>query len=145
MSWKFWQNRRPAYELSFAEISSRLRGFILDSQINNAHEIALLLGTASPSFEVMEKEEEESERRVARIGYLTPLIFAHAHALAEGAMEYQRVNLKEEHPDAPSIPDEVWVESRKLMEQVAVSALLGSIAQLVDMGLLDIPKVKRKR
>jgi hypothetical protein len=38
------------------------------------------------------------------------------------------------------LPDTVWWDSRKLLEQVSVAALLGAISQLVDMGLLEIPK-----
>lgn len=145
MNWKFWKSKKTTGDFTFAEINSRVRGFILDSQINNAHEIALLLGASASSFEVMEKEEEESEKRVERISYLTPLIFAYSHALSEGAVEFQKTNLKDQLEDFPNIPDEVWLESRKLMEQVAISALLGGISQLIDMGLLQVPKVTRRR
>lgn len=147
MNWKFWE-REPRNELSIAEINARLRGFILDSQINNAHEIAVILGASISSEEVLEKEEEESDKRVERIAYLTPLIFAQAHALAEGAAEFQKMNLKditEESGESFTVPDEVWIESRKLMEQVSISALMGAISQFVDMGLLQIPKVRRSR
>jgi hypothetical protein len=143
MSWKFWDNRRN-YEPSMAEISSRLRGFILDSQIHNAHEIAILLGCSISSIEVMEKEEEESEKRVERISYLFPIIYAHSHALAEGAIEIQKGAMKDA-PGVPEIPLEIWQESRKLMEQVSVASLLGTVSQLVDLGLLEIPKHKKRR
>ena len=145
MNWKFWKKKRSFEELSFAEINSRVRGFILDSQINNAHEIALILGASASSPEVMEKEEEESEKRVERISYLTPLIFAYSHALSEGAVEFQKSALKDQVENLSDIPDEIWLESRKLMEQVAISAILGSVSQLVDIGLIEVPKVKRRR
>lgn len=139
----FWKRRKDV-DISMAEITARLRGFILDSQINNAHEISVILGCALTSEEVAEKEEEESEKRIDKVSYLFPLIYAHAHALAEGATTFQRSNVPE-HPEVPNIPEEVWTESRKLMEQVAVSALVGSISQLVDMGLLAVPKPRRRR
>ena len=139
MNWKFWKKKRSFEELSFAEINSRVRGFILDSQINNAHEIALILGASASSPEVMEKEEEESEKRVERISYLTPLIFAYSHALSEGAVEFQKSALKDQVENLSDIPDEIWLESRKLMEQVAISAILGSVSQLVDIGLIEVP------
>lgn len=139
----FWNRRRPSPELTMAEITARLRGFILDSQINNAHEISVILGCALTSEEVAEKEEEESEKRVDKISYLFPLIYAHAHALSEGATTFQK-QFVPHIEDAPAIPEEVWIESRKLMEQVSVSALVGSISQLVDMGLLEIPKMRRR-
>lgn len=145
MNWKFWQRKHEMKELSFAEINSRIRGFILDSQINNAHEIAVILGTSLTSPEVLEREEEESENRVNRISYVIPLVFAYSHALSEGAVEYQRASVKDTNPDMPEMPHEIWQDSRKLMEQVAVAALLGGIAQLVDMGLLEVPKIRKKK
>ena len=132
---KWFKRRQP--ELTMLEINSRLRGFLLDSQINNAHEISLILGCAAQSEELAEKEEEESEKRLDRISHLVPLLYAQAQALTQGAVEYQRSNLP---PSVGKIPDPVWWESRKLLEQVSVAALLGAVSQLVDMGLLEIPK-----
>jgi hypothetical protein len=119
------------------EINTRLRGFLLDSQINNAHEISLILGCAAQSEELAEKEEEETDKRLDRIAHLVPLLYAQAQALSNGAVEYQKANLP---AGAGKIPDPIWWESRKLLEQVSVAALLGAVSQLVDMGLLEIPK-----
>jgi hypothetical protein len=126
--------------LSIAEISGRLRGFILDSQMNDAHEMSVILGCSAISDEVQEREEEESDKRIEKIAYLLPIMYAHSHALAEGAVELQRSNTSEE---LKSLPDELWWESRKMMEQVALSALVGSVSQLIDMGLLQVPKEHR--
>jgi hypothetical protein len=128
-------------ELTLADVTNRLRGFILDSQIQNAHELSVILGCSPLSDELQEKEEEESDNRVDKIGSLIPLLYAHAHVLAEGAVEFQRANVKSEA--LKHLPDEMWWESRKLMEQMALSVLLGSVSQLVDMGLLTVSK-KRK-
>jgi hypothetical protein len=124
-------------ELTLSDITTRLRGFIMDSQIQNAHDLSVILGCSAMSDEVQEREEEESDKRTERIGYLVPLLYAHAHSLAEGSVEYQRSKITEELKDTP---DEVWWESRRMMEQVSLSALLGSVSQLVDMGLLEIPR-----
>ncbi len=129
--------KKPKADLTMAEISTRMRGFLLDSQINNAHEISMILGCAAESDELMEKEEEESEKRLERISHLIPLLYAHAQSLSQGAVEYQRTNLPS---SMAKLPDAVWWDSRKLLEQVSVAALLGAISQLVDMGLLEIPK-----
>jgi hypothetical protein len=129
--------KKKSSELSLSELNHRLRGFLLDSQINDAHEISVMLGCGPISEEVAEKEEEESEKRLERVAHLTPLIYAYSQALASGSIEYQRSSL----PDSlKSLPDEVWWDSRKLLEQVSMAALLGAISQLVDMGLLEIPK-----
>jgi len=128
-------------ELTLADVTNRLRGFILDSQIQNAHELSVILGCSPLSDELQEKEEEESDNRVDKIGSLIPLLYAHAHVLAEGAVEFQRANVKNEA--LKNLPDEMWWESRKLMEQMALSVLLGSVSQLVDMGLLTVTKKRR--
>lgn len=131
-----WFKRRSP-DLTMTEVNSRVRGFLLDSQINNAHEISLILGCAAQSEELAEKEEEESDKRLERISHLVPILYAQAQTLSQGTIEYQRTNL----PDSiGKIPDPIWWDSRKLLEQVSVAALLGAISQLVDMGLLEIPK-----
>jgi len=147
MNWKFWQRKKNIIEdkeLSINEVSERLRGFILDSQINNAHEIAVILGCAISSEEVMEKEEEESDKRVQRVSYLVPILYSQSHALAEGATEFQKVAASHLE-DMPNLPEEIWIESRKLMEQVSLACSVGAISQLIDMGLLEIPKQRKRK
>lgn len=134
---RFFKRKRQSQELSVSELNSRVRGFVLDSQINNGHEISVILGCPSLSEEVAEKEEEESEKRVDRISHLVPLLYAHAQALSQGAVEFQRSELSESFKN---LPDSMWWDSRKLLEQISVAALVGSISQLVDMGLLEVPK-----
>lgn len=133
------KNKKDIWTIN--DVSAKLREFILDSQIQNAHELSVILGCGRISDELAEKEEEESDKRVERISHLIPLLFAHAHALAEGSIEYQKSNLP---PELKSLSDEMWIESRKLMEQIAMSALVGSVSQMVDLGLLKLPKEKKK-
>ena len=135
------RKRKKKEELTLADVANRLRGFILDSQIQHAHELSVILGCTPLSEELREKEEEESDNRLEKISTLIPLLYAHAHVLAEGAVEYQRSNVASEA--LKNLPDEMWWESRKMMEQMALSVLLGSVSQLVDMGLLEVSK-KRK-
>lgn len=124
-------------DTTLTDVTNRIRGFVLDSQIDHGHELSLILGCPPISDEVQEREEEESDNRLEKISYLIPLFYAHVHLLAEGAIEYQKSNAPEELIE---IPDEIWSESRKMMEQVSLSAIMGSVSQLVDMGLLDIPR-----
>jgi hypothetical protein len=126
---------------TMTEVSARMREFILDSQIQNGHELAVILGAPRISEEVQEREEEESDKRVAKISHLVPLLYAQAHALAEGAVEYQRSNVSDE---LKKLPDEMWWESRKMMEQISVAVLVGSVSQLLELGLLELPKKKRR-
>ena len=77
-----WIKRKPKKDITLADVTNRIRGLILDSQIQNAHELSLILGCAALSEEVQEREEEESDKRIAKISYLIPLLFAQAHLLA---------------------------------------------------------------
>jgi len=123
-----------------AEMNARLRGFIMDSQIQDGHELAYILGCAPLSDEIAEKEEQVSDDRVEKISFLIPLLYAYSHALAEASIEFQKANT-EGHE---SVPDEIWIFGRRILEQVSMSALIGSTSQLVDMGLLTIPKRIKK-
>lgn len=128
--------RKKKSQPTINDVMNRLRGFLLDSQIQNPHELSVLLGCTPLSDEVAEKEEQESDKRMDRVAYLIPLLYAHAHSLAESSTEYERNS-----PDTPSeIPPEVWAYNKKMLQEISMAALLGSISQLVDMGLLKLPK-----
>lgn len=135
-----FRRKKSTDPTSIAEVSARLRGFIMDSQVQDGHEMSVILGCSVISEELQEREEEESDKRIAKIEHLVPLLYAYAHTLSEGAVEIQRSAVSSEIKD---LPDSIWWESRKMMEQVSLSALLGSVSQLVDMGLLTIPKRKK--
>ena len=123
-----------------ADMSARTRAFILDSQIQHGHEISVLLGCSYISDEGADHEEQESDKRVEKVNYLLPLLYAYAKTLADGTAEFQHTQLPEELAE---IPDEVWLHSRKLLEEFAFSVLVGAVSQLIDMKLLLIPKDKR--
>jgi len=131
--------RKKKAPLSLIDMEARLRGFILDSQVQSPHALAEILRLPSISDDVAEREEEESDIRVERISHLVPFIYTYSHSLAEGSIELQKQSVEE----LAAIPEEIWMFSRRMMEQVAMSAMLGSLAQLVDMGLLQVPKKHR--
>ena len=136
------RKRKAEQVLTMNDVAARLREFILDSQIQNGHELSTILGCPKISDELAEREEEESEKRVAKISHLIPLLYAQAHALAEGAIEFQRNNVTDE---LKAMPNEIWWESRKMMEQISLSVLVGSISQLVELELLELPKKRKKK
>jgi hypothetical protein len=131
--------RKRKQEPTINDVMQRLRGFLLDSQIQNPHELSVLLGCTPLSDEVAEKEEQESDKRMERVAYLIPMLYAQAHSLAEASTEYERNS-----PDTPSeIPAEVWAYNKKMLQEISMAALLGSVSQLVDMGLLKLPKGRK--
>jgi hypothetical protein len=131
-----FKKKRLEEELSMAEINSRIRGFILDSQVQHPHELSARLGLPHISDEVAEREEQESDKRFKKIEFLVPMLYAFSHVMAEASVEYQRSTIE----GADKLPPEVWTYSRKMLEQTAVSILLGSISQLVDMDVLHIAR-----
>jgi hypothetical protein len=127
-------------KLSLLDMSTRTRGFILDSQISDGHEVCALLGCSTISDEGAAHEEYESDMRVERISHLIPLLYAYAKTLAEGTNMRQLQSL----PDSLSdIPKEVWEQTAKMMEEFAFSALVGAVSQLIDLELITLPKDKR--
>jgi hypothetical protein len=120
--------------MSLPELSSRIRSFIYDSQLPEAEEVIAYLGMPDISEEVLDKEYEASEERVAEISHLIPLLYAFAHTMAEGITEYQKAELDEEE----LLPSSAWVMTRKVFTQVSVSTLVGALSQLVDLGIIEV-------
>lgn len=132
MIWKKPKKERTEPVINLDELDARTRGFILDSQLPHGHDISEILGCTYISDEVAEREEEESDKRLERIAYLIPLVYAYAHTMSEGVVEHQKANLDEE----VEMPEEIWVQSSALFEKIAMATTLGAISQIVDMGLL---------
>lgn len=143
MSW-FKNRKEEKPELNLGDFHERMRGFILDSQLPHGHGIAELLGCTYISDEVAEREEEESDKRLEKVAYLIPLVYAYAHSLAEGLVEHQKFHAEEEMDEDSQIPDEIWVQSNALFEKVGMATTLGAISQMVDMGLLQVVKKGKK-
>jgi hypothetical protein len=85
---------------------------------------------------VFDAEITASDVRVSKVAHLTSLLYVFAHAMAEGVIEAQRDQVGEE----AEIPPEVWATTRKVFSEMATNTLIGSISQLVDMGILSINK-----
>ena len=132
-----WRKTKE-HDISITEIQSRIRGFIYDSQIPDAENIASFLGCSAISEELNEKEEEESDIRVERISKLIPILYAFSHAMSQGVVSYQVEDSKGE------IPSAAWKATQKVFTQIATNTLVGAIAQLVDLGFLEVPRVNRK-
>ena len=135
-----FNKKKPDLDIySVAEVTARVRGFILDSQVQNAHELSTILGCSTISDEVAEREEEESDKRVQRVLHLMPLLYAHASVMARGTVEFQRMKSNDKIKE---LPEDVWHESTTMLTNMAVSVLVGSISQLTDMGFIEVPRKK---
>jgi hypothetical protein len=137
------RKKKAQQDVTVAEISSRIRGFLFDSQVSNAEHISVLLGCSAISEEGAEHEGQESDSRVSRVSRLIPIMYAYAHSMAEGLVEHQRAHAKsEEDIDPVDVSEEAWVATRRVFTQVAMNTLLGAVSQMVDMGFLSVDKKK---
>jgi hypothetical protein len=139
-----WWKKSRFPDLSPESITSRIRGFFLDSQMPSAHHMSVIMGCSPISEEVAEHEEEDSEARVDKIDHLIPILYAFAHTMAQASVEHQLAHLEDDSEDEDSesllsqLPPEIWEASQNLFTQVSMSTLIGTISQLVDMGFLKV-------
>jgi len=127
--------------LTVADMQSRLREFMLDSQHPHAHHMSELLGCTVISDEIAEKEEEESDKRVSMVGPLLPILFAYSRIFSDAMIRHQRAHIEEED-EAGNITEEEWSETETVFSQIAMSTLLGSVSQLLDMGFIKLTPKK---
>ena len=120
---------------------ARIRTFILDSQVADGERIALALGCPPISDEVLEREEYESDLRLDDIAHLIPILHSYSALLVEGYMKHQRDSAP---PEALALGDEVWAETKRMLEQTSRAVLMGAVSQLVNMGHLRTRKKFRK-
>lgn len=149
MSWFF---RKPKHKqvTSVSQVKATIREFFLDSQIPNSHDISEDLGCPPISNDVAEREEEESDKRVEKIAHLVPLLHGYSTLFAEAFSSNFSKAMSGDNPEhelPPMMSAALNKASRKLMEDVLVHLLIGSVSQMVDLEFLEIPRhpIKRKR
>lgn len=124
-----------------AEVMFRLRGLFLDSQLEEAFALSVIAGTTMVSDEVAAHEQEQSDKRVARILHLLPLIHTHAYSIAKATVTLYRTKVD----NGDELPEEVWEMMFQINEQIAIAAVMGSLSQIVDLDLLTVgPRRPRK-
>jgi len=136
-------NKKKNSRMTLRDIPSRIKGFILDSQVNDADHISLLLGCSPVSEDVAERELEESDDRVSRVDHLIPVMYAYCHTMADGIVEHQQAHASTE--ELEQIPQAAWGATRKVFSQVALNSMLGAVSQMVDLGLITVNNKKGNR
>jgi hypothetical protein len=138
-----FKKKKPKYQqiTNVQQIKAHLREFILDSQIENGAEIAEDFGCPIISDELLEKEEEESHRRVDEISFLIPLLYGYSTLFADAFVS----NMNIPHSDDPrmhKLIHELTDSTKQTFEAAMSHLLIGSVSQMVDLGLLKLPKRK---
>jgi hypothetical protein len=135
--------KKPQQDITLSEISSRIRGFLFDSQVSDPEHISVLLGCSVISAEGADHEAQESDSRVSRISRLMPIMYAYAHSMAEGVVEHQRAHAVSENNSEPiEVSEESWAATRRIFTQIAMNTLVGAVSQMVDMEFLSVDKKK---
>lgn len=130
---KWFKKKRKSHARRTIDIDSHIRELLFDCQFPEANEIAIALGSPQISDEVIEKEEEESDRRVDEIRYLFPLLESYASLVAEGVVAVQQKD-----PEVSEIPERFWKITRKLLTMVSFSLLVGALSQLNELELIEV-------
>jgi hypothetical protein len=133
----FFRKKRIELDLDAltTEVMFRMRGLLLDAQLEDAFALSVISGTSMVSNEVAAKEQEESDRRYARISHLYPLIFAHTYHIAKSISELQKVKLGKW---AEEMDPEEWEHVVSTTQQIAIASVVGSLSQMVDLNLLTV-------
>jgi len=142
----FKPKAKPKYAqiTSINQVKAHLREFILDSQIPDGDAISEDLGCAPLSDELWEKEIDESERRIAQISYLTPLLYGYSALFSEAFVSTIPIpEIIQNNPQSEKLIKEITNNTKKLFEDAMAHLLVGSVSQMVDLGLLEMPKGKK--
>lgn len=139
-----FKKRKAKYQqiTSVNQIKAYLREFILDSQIPNAEELSRQLGCTPISDEVLEREEDESELRVERISHLIPLLYGYAALFSEAFVSSIEVPDELNTPENKKLTSSITRAVQTMFEDAMSHLLIGSVSQMVDLGLLESPKRK---
>ena len=130
----FWSNKKARDSRPrMIDVESHIRELLFDSQIQDANEISLLLGSKPISEELLEKEEEESDHRVAHVEHLLPLLHSYATLISDGVIQLQKKD-----PEVENIPETFWKLTSKLLESVSLNILIGTLSQLHNLEMIEI-------
>lgn len=139
-------SRKFKRDATIAGMVSRIRGFILDSQVEHSdHIIELLIGVVM-SDDVADREAEESDVRTDRIRQLIPILYLFANSMAEGLVQHQRAHVDSDDEDdeyesgGKDLPEEAWKATERVFAEIAFSTAVGAVSQLLDMGLIETYK-----
>jgi hypothetical protein len=139
---RFFKKKKPVYQIDLdelrVEMMAKVRGLILDSQLKEGFELSVLAGTTPLSDEVAKMEQEKSDQRVEKIKHLMPLLHMFAITICGSA-----VNLQKQHiENAEEVPSEMWQVMMENVIQISLAVSIASLSQLVDIGVLEIPRRK---
>jgi len=134
----FFKKKQPE-TIRVINSSTLIRNIIYDAMAKNPERIAEVLGLPPVSEDVSEMENEASDKRLAKIDILFPLLHHHADIAASvGAAGYAVSN-----EDEDDLTDEILAAMRNMFKQVAWISAVSCISQFLDMGLIEVRNGKQ--
>jgi hypothetical protein len=145
-----FKKKKPKFAqiTSISKVRAQVREFIMDSQVPDAMDIAEGLGCPPISEELMEKEEQESDKRVANIDFLIPLLYGYSALFSEAFVDNLASTLVDfkvpNTPEAKKLIHNLNHATKNMMEDVMAHLLVGSVSQLVDLEFLKVNQKGRR-
>jgi hypothetical protein len=130
--------RKPKRPKSI-DLGNSVRGLLLDSGFPNIDYFDSVLGIHAASEDVIEKEMEDSEARLANIASIMPILYAYCSLIkdASTAAIVEEMNVPDEHKEQMS------AVINKFAMGISLGATTGILSQLVDQNLIAI-NVRKK-
>lgn len=127
-----WKKRKPPVSVTRVSGPDMLHRFLLDSQIDDAQALSLLLGL--PPLEDPDEEVSLSNERVVRAAIVIPIVRTFSQAMAYSVVEMFRTH---DADTDDALTDRQAAVLKAMIDTVATSTALGTVTQLEDLGLIN--------
>jgi len=132
------KNESPQIEFLQKEVplSTLLRWYIYDSGLGEPNDLATLLGLNPVSDEGEEMENDDSDKRMARIDFIMPFLHTIAEMGADVIVSLQVDEIKKNNPEDFEEIDKEENLMRLMYKMVGMSALVGAFSSAMEIGLI---------
>ena len=139
-------NAKLSQITTIADVKNKIREFFIDTQSPVAMEMSVRMGCTPLSDDVLEREEEESDKRLKKIAYLLPLLYSFSHLYTQGMVLDTMVEGDDDGETSPEVQealDDLAEQVRLIFDENMANVLAGAVSQLVELDLLEIPKGRK--
>lgn len=133
MNW-FKKSKKKAVKV--IDIGEHIRDFLYDTQLEEAEELALILGATPISKEGQDHARSLSDARMTKLANLIPVVHAYAHMVSEAMVDFERQDAEAEGELEPA--NELWGMMHILIETSTTAVALGVLSQAQELGLIKV-------
>lgn len=124
-------SRHPVMPLAAVNVDIALHRFLLDTGLAEYQQLGTLAGLSPMDEEEAAEERAESDARAIRLIPLLPLLSMYSSVLSTSTVEYLRTL-----SDGEGLSDDEAERMMGMLSRLTMSALMGSVSQLEDLGLV---------